>query len=227
MTHICSRSTSAAPSPTRPRTSARHRHRQEARGAGRAARPGPKHGGLGSGVVGDFIGDDAAPRRRPPGGLRLAREELDAWEERLGRELADGLFGENLTTPGSTSTARSSASAGRSATRSCSRSRAPDPVRDVRLRGWARRAGCRRFTEVGRTGAYLAVVSAGTVRQGDPIEVVSRPDHGITRADSRSGPSRATSTPRERVLAARCLNDVEHAELLQTHERRTRAGRAG
>ena len=52
--------------------------------------PGPKTGGLGSGLVGDFIGD-----RRSHGGDRqavyaFAREELDSWEARLGRTLANG-----------------------------------------------------------------------------------------------------------------------------------------
>ena len=38
----------------------------------------------------------------------------------------------------------------------------------------------RRFTERGRTGAYLAVREAGTIAAGDPIEVVHRPGHGLT-----------------------------------------------
>ena len=38
----------------------------------------------------------------------------------------------------------------------------------------------RRFTERGRTGAYLAVVSPGTITTGDVVEVADRPEHGIT-----------------------------------------------
>lgn len=62
--------------------------------------PGPKRGGLGSGLVGDFIGD-----RQHHGGNEQAvyafqREDLDRWKERLGRELPNGFFGENLTTSG-------------------------------------------------------------------------------------------------------------------------------
>ena len=49
--------------------------------------PGPKRGGLGSGLVGDFIGDV----RHHGGDLQavyaFAREELDLWERRLGVEL--------------------------------------------------------------------------------------------------------------------------------------------
>src|SRR5436190_1625571 len=62
--------------------------------------PGPKEGGLGSGVVGDEICD-----RRHHGGddqavYAYAREDLDGWQDELGRELSGGLFGENLTTSG-------------------------------------------------------------------------------------------------------------------------------
>ena len=42
-------------------------------------------------------------------------------------------------------------------------------------RGWVRR-----FTERGRTGAYLAVVEPGVVSTGDAVEVLGLPTHGIT-----------------------------------------------
>ena len=53
--------------------------------------PGPKRGGLGSGVVGDAI-----ISRKHHGGTTqavyaVAREELDWWGEHLGRDLADGI----------------------------------------------------------------------------------------------------------------------------------------
>jgi MOSC domain-containing protein YiiM len=62
--------------------------------------PGPKQGGLGSGLVGDFIGD-----RLHHGGDEQAvyvfqREDLDRWQVRLGRPLPSGFFGENLTASG-------------------------------------------------------------------------------------------------------------------------------
>src|SRR3954471_22110828 len=60
--------------------------------------PGPKRGGLGSGLVGDFIGDVRSHGGDDQAVYAFAREELDSWEARLGVELADGSFGENLTT---------------------------------------------------------------------------------------------------------------------------------
>ena len=62
--------------------------------------PGPRHGGLGSGVEGDFIGDVENHGGDQQAVYAFAREELDAWGERLGRALPDGMFGENLTTLG-------------------------------------------------------------------------------------------------------------------------------
>jgi MOSC domain-containing protein YiiM len=38
----------------------------------------------------------------------------------------------------------------------------------------------KRFSDRGRTGAYLAVVEPGTIRTGDAIEVIHRPDHSVT-----------------------------------------------
>src|SRR5829696_5002331 len=62
--------------------------------------PGSKADGLGSGLIGDFIGD-----RKHHGGdgqavYAYAREDLDGWQRELGRELPNGSFGENLTTRG-------------------------------------------------------------------------------------------------------------------------------
>jgi MOSC domain-containing protein YiiM len=62
--------------------------------------PGPKHGGLGSGVVGDYIGDTQNHGGSDQALYAFAREDLDRWEQRLGRTLTNGFFGENLTTSG-------------------------------------------------------------------------------------------------------------------------------
>ena len=84
--------------------------------------PGPKRGGLGSGLVGDFIGDVRHHGGDCQAVYAFAREELDSWERRLDVELANGSFGENLTTLGLDVDARPrSATGGRSATRWCSR----------------------------------------------------------------------------------------------------------
>ena len=38
----------------------------------------------------------------------------------------------------------------------------------------------KRFHQAGRPGAYLKVLRTGTIGAGDPIEVLSRPDHEVT-----------------------------------------------
>jgi MOSC domain-containing protein YiiM len=46
------------------------------------------------------------------------------------------------------------------------------------LKGWVKR-----FHQAGRPGAYLKVLKTGTIGAGDPIEVLSRPDHEVTIAE--------------------------------------------
>ncbi len=143
--------------------------------------PGPKTGGLGSGVVGDEV-----CARKHHGGSRqavyaVAREELDHWGRELGRDLTDGTFGENLTTEGLDV---DGALVGE-------RWRLGDVVLEVagprvpcaNFAAWMGEKGwVRRFVAHGRPGAYLAVVEPGPVEPGQSVEVVSRPDHDVTVA---------------------------------------------
>lgn len=62
--------------------------------------PGPKRDGGGSGVAGDVIGNLRHHGGDQQAVYAVAREELDAWSAELGRDLPDGMFGENLTTEG-------------------------------------------------------------------------------------------------------------------------------
>jgi MOSC domain-containing protein YiiM len=40
----------------------------------------------------------------------------------------------------------------------------------------------KRFAQAGRPGAYLRIVREGELAAGDPIDVLSRPGHGVTVA---------------------------------------------
>lgn len=141
--------------------------------------PGPKHGGLGSGVVGDVIYS-----RKHHGGdtqavYAVAREELDRWERELGRELGNGMFGENLTTSGldvDGAEVGEQWRVGTSLLEVCG-PRVPCATFAAHM-GEPR--WVRRFADHGRTGAYLAVREAGVIETDDPIEVVHRPGHGLT-----------------------------------------------
>src|SRR6185312_2222127 len=45
---------------------------------------------------------------------------------------------------------------------------------------WQVRQLVKRFTQAGRTGAYLRVLTEGQLRAGDPVTVLDRPAHGLT-----------------------------------------------
>jgi MOSC domain-containing protein YiiM len=181
--------------------------------------PGPKHGGLGSGVVGDFIGD-----RRSHGGDRqavyaFAREELDYWEARLEVSLTNGSIGENLTTRDLDVDAALVGDrwrVGDDVLLEVTGPRIPCATFAARmgLPGWLRT-----FSEHGRSGAYLAVVTAGTVRQGDAIEVVHRSTHDVdvpTTFRAFLGDLDAA----ERVLASGCWPEDENQYLRDMLDRR-------
>jgi MOSC domain-containing protein YiiM len=181
--------------------------------------PGPKRGGQGSGVVGDFIAD-----RRSHGGDRqavyaFAREELDYWETRLDVVLANGSIGENLTTAGIDVDAALIGDRwriGGDVEVEVTGPRIPCATFAARMgvRGWVRT-----FSEHGRSGAYLAVITPGTVRPGDPIEVVHRAEHDVdvpTTFRAYLGDLDAA----EQVLAAGCWPEHENEHLRDMLARR-------
>ncbi len=144
--------------------------------------PGTKADGLGSGLIGDVIGD-----RRSHGGdgqavYSYAREDLDHWEQVLGRDLPCGSFGENLTTQG--------IDVNRS--RIGERWRIGDEL-ELQITGpripcstfrwWIGKKGwLKTFTVAAIPGAYLRVVNPGPVSAGDPIAVTHEPAHDVTVA---------------------------------------------
>ena len=110
----------------------------------------------------------------------FAREDLDRWAEALGAEIADGQFGENLTTVGI------DVNEARLGERW--RVGGPEgPVLEVAsfrtpcnvFKAWMGRSGLdarawvKRFAADARPGPYLRVVVTGVLRAGDEIEVVA------------------------------------------------------
>ena len=142
--------------------------------------PGPKTTGLGSGIVGDFIGDTANHGGTDQALYAFAREDLDDWQRRLGRDLPNGFFGENLTTRDlDVADARLGERwrIGDTVVVQVTGPRIPCST----FRGWVGEVGwLKTFTAIARPGAYLRVVVPGTIRGGDAIEVVHRPDHDVT-----------------------------------------------
>lgn len=114
----------------------------------------------------------------------FAREDYDRWAVELGRDLPDGLFGENLTTEGIDVNEALVGERWRigGALLEVSKVRIPCQTFKGRMgeAGYDDTGWLRRFTADQRPGPYLRVLEEGEVRAGDPIDVVRRPDHGIT-----------------------------------------------
>jgi MOSC domain-containing protein YiiM len=131
----------------------------------------------------NLAGDDQADREAHGGPDKAvyayAAEDLRWWERELGRSLTHGQLGENLTTEG---VAVNDAVVGErwrigSAVLEVSEPRIPCWRLGVRMDD---RRFPRRFTQALRPGAYLRIVAEGAVGAGDDIELVERPERGIT-----------------------------------------------
>lgn len=115
-----------------------------------------------------------------------AEEDARRWGAELGRELPPGWFGENLRIAG---LPVSDAVLG-----------ARWAIGDTLLEVSAPRVPCstfqhwsgeahwvKRFTLQNDTGAYLRVLTEGTIGVGDEVRIVYTPDHGITVRDLFTG----------------------------------------
>jgi MOSC domain-containing protein YiiM len=104
------------------------------------------------------------------------------WEGHLGRSLAPGSFGENLTTEGIDINRALIGERWRVG------DRLELQITDPRIpcstfRGWIGEPGwLKTFTVAVRPGSYLRVLNPGHVSAGDQIVVLHRPTHGVTVA---------------------------------------------
>lgn len=146
--------------------------------------PGPKRGGLGSGLVGDQIGDIRHHGGDIQAVYAYAREELDTFARMLGRPLDNGAFGENLTTSGlvvSDAVIGERWQVGKTVVLQVTAPRIPCGTFRAHIgkQGWLKS-----FTQTALSGAYLSVVTPGQVEEGDEVTVVHRPDHGVRASDA-------------------------------------------
>ncbi|HEV7805894.1 MAG TPA: MOSC domain-containing protein [Solirubrobacteraceae bacterium] len=130
-------------------------------------------------------GDDQADRTVHGGPDKAvyayAGEDTDWWEAELERSLGAGAFGENLTVRG---LPVSEAIIGErwavgSALLEVAQPRLPCFKLGLRMDD---PRFLKRFADAGRPGAYLRVVREGEIGAGDRIDVLSRPEHGVTSA---------------------------------------------
>jgi MOSC domain-containing protein YiiM len=134
----------------------------------------------------NLAGDDQADRQAHGGPDKAvyayAVEDARWWEQEIGRPLAPGEFGQNLTTEG---VAVNEALVGErwqvgTTVLEVSEPRIPCWRLGVRMND---KRFPRRFTEALRPGAYLRIVVEGDLGAGDEIRVVERPDHNLTIRD--------------------------------------------
>ncbi|GGU94826.1 sulfurase [Kitasatospora herbaricolor] len=183
--------------------------------------PGPKGTGA-VGLAGDRVYDVKHHGGADQAVYAYAREDLDRWEPGLGRPLADGCFGENLTTAGLDVNGALIGERWRIG---------PDVVLEVScpripcgtFQGWLERAGwIKEFTRAALPGAYLRVIEPGEIRAGDRIEIVHRPEHQVTVAVS----FRALTTAPE-LLPGLLVADALPAEDLEQIRGRVARQRPG
>lgn len=169
-----------------------------------------------SGLDGDSICDPENHGGPDQAVYAFTREEMDWWQDRLGRPLANGTFGENLTTTGLDVTGARLGERWQvgEAVLEVTGPRIPCATFAVWMheRGWLRA-----FTERARPGAYLRVVTPGHLQAGDAIEVRFRPQHDVDIGLT------FRALTRERNLLPRLLNAGEH--LGNELRERARAGR--
>ena len=123
-----------------------------------------------------------------------AQEDADWWAAELDRELPPGRFGENLRTAGLDLDAAVLGERWRVGTALFEVTACRIPCANFE-RFWGVPQLVKRFTARGASGAYLRVLETGDVGAGDAVEVVTRPDHGVTVGLL----FRATTTQRRRL----------------------------
>lgn len=159
------------------------------------------------GIAGDQVADTEAHGGVYQAVYAFAREDLDWWEAELGRPIADGQFGENLTTAGLDVNHSLVGEQWQIGTTVLEVASVRIPCRV--FQNWLGETGydnhhwIKRFTQQNRPGPYLRVVEPGTLRAGDPLTVVHTPSHEVTVSTM----FRALTT--ERSLLPRLLDSDE------------------
>jgi len=157
---------------------------------GKPARTGINKRALAGPVAVNVLGlaEDESADKENHGGhdqavYAYAREDLDWWTERLGRELRNGLFGENITTAGIDISTALIGEVWRVGTAVVQITAPRIPC--VTFQSWMDEPHwVKRFASARRPGAYLRVLTEGEVAAGDDLVVISRPDSDVTIAES-------------------------------------------
>jgi len=166
------------------------------------------------GVHGDLQADRKWHGGEDQAVYAYAEEDAEWFARDLGRDVPAGTFGENLRTRGvdvSGAVIGERWRIGEKLVLEVTSPRNPCGTFERRMgvKGWVKR-----FAAYGAPGAYFRVVRAGDVAAGDTVEVVDRPDHGVTIGGwyTREDPDDA-----QRLLDAAATGAVRLQPELRTH----------
>ncbi len=134
------------------------------------------------GVEGDFVLDTKNHGGKDQAVYAYAREDADWWEKEIGLEIANGRFGENLTTIGVDVTNSVIGEIWKIGTTVLQVTMPRIPCK-VFQGFWQRPNLIKEFTQAQRPGAYLRIIQEGYVSAGDEIVITDVPNHGITIKD--------------------------------------------
>jgi MOSC domain-containing protein YiiM len=155
--------------------------KQPVAGAVAVAAPGPKGTGA-VGLAGDRVYDVRHHGGADQAVYAYGREDLDRWQAELARPVPNGFFGENLTTAGIDVNGALIGERWRVGSDVVLEASCPR-IPCATFQGWMGRQGwVKQFTEAAVPGTFLRVIRPGDIRAGDPIEIMSRPDHEVTIA---------------------------------------------
>jgi MOSC domain-containing protein YiiM len=133
----------------------------------------------------NLAGDEQADRRVHGGPDKAiytyASEDTAWWATMLGCELGPGAFGENLTTIGVEVSGAVIGERWRIGSSELEVCQPRQPCYKLGI-AFGDPGMVRRFAHAGRPGAYLRIVQEGELGTGDDVEILGRPDHGITVA---------------------------------------------
>jgi MOSC domain-containing protein YiiM len=133
-------------------------------------------------VEGDFVIDTKNHGGKDQAVYAYAREDADWWEKEIGSEIANGRFGENLTTQGIDVTNAVIGEIWKIGTTLLQVTIPRIPCK-VFQGFWQRPNLIKEFTQAKRPGAYLRILEEGFVEAGNVIEVLDVPSHGLTIKD--------------------------------------------
>ena len=133
----------------------------------------------------NLAGDDQADRDVHGGPDKAlyayASEDTAWWATLLGADLGPGAFGENLTTRGVDVSGAVIGERWRIGSAELEVCQPRQPCYKLGL-AFGDPLMVRRFARAGRPGAYLRITREGQLGAGDAVELLMRPDHGITIA---------------------------------------------